>query len=262
MPSTPSVRESPAGAGVSGSVLDVGPARLTRMTDRTDTNREYSPVGFVSVSESDVDEKKPHDVSLIEDSKKAYTLARETFRLMAGHKKFPQIINAQSSLAADGSGVFRGFIPFDPILLSSPDYAQFANLFDEVTLTHAEVRFIPILSAIHASTSSGSSVTQVVRSIMAGVDRNAYSTSTTSYLEVLRLDGSQCLNRTTAEDAGLSIIRYKGNRPYASTAVPTTLDPPTGCVGVVRYAAASTLTASAVYFDIIVKLRLVFRNRV
>jgi hypothetical protein len=225
---------------------------------------EYSPASYVRISESGDEEKKEmpsHDLSTKEIIKQAL-MTREVFRLAAGHRSFPQVIHAQSSLAADGSGVFRGFIPFDPILLSSGDYNSFASLFDEVTLSHAEIRFVPVLNAVHASTASGSAVTQVVRSIMAGVDRNAINTTTSSYLEVLRLDGAQNLNRTTAEDDCSSIIRYKAKRPYCSTAVPSTIDPPAGCVGMVRYAAAAALTASAVYYDIVIKLRLVFRNRV
>lgn len=195
---------------------------------------------------------------------KVVTMGRETFRLMSGNKPFYQTIHAQSSLSSDGAGVLRGFIPFDPVLLSSADYVSFASLFDEVKLVTAEVGFIPVANASHASTNSGSAVTLVIRSIMAGVDRNAISTSTSSYIEVLRLDGAQELKRTTADTGGVGIISYSPprNRPYASTAVPATIDPPAGCVGMVRYAAATAVTVSQVYYDIVVKLKIVLRNRV
>lgn len=240
-----------------GEALSVRESKSELLSSLGRTTLGYSP------SSVDEEKKEPYESLSSKDLLKTAVMNRQLFKLMSGHKKFPVVIHAQSTLSADGSGILRGFIPFDPVLLSSGDYTSFATLFDQVRLLEAEVCFVPVLNADHANTASGSSVVQAVRAIMAGVDRNAINTTTTSYLEVLRLDGAQMLTRTTAETGGVTIIRYRNiARPPCSTAVPSTIDPPAGCVGMVRYASAATLTASAVYFDIVIKLKLEFSNRV
>lgn len=185
----------------------------------------------------------------------------EMFRLAIGSQTMDFVLHLKTTLASDGSGVLRGFIPLDPSLGSYVDYPSVAALFDEVKLIESVCQFYPLLSATSAS--GAGPTTAITNAVFAGYDRDAYNTSTASSDQVFRLDGSEAIV-TLHGDNLVNTIRWKvpSTRDFCSTAVPTTIDPPAGCCGVIRYGANTTVSNSTTYYTVGIKNKYRFRNRV
>jgi hypothetical protein len=215
--------------------------------------RAAPPSGWVTIAEGK-DEKK----DVVE---KPLLKFGDAFRLAIGDQTLDFVAHLKGSLASDGSGVLRGFIPMDPSLGVYLEYGSLSSLFDEVKLIESEVQLLPALSA---SGSQGAAPTfNIHNTLYAAFDRDAYNTSTASSDQVFRTDGSQCMSMLHGDNLP-TIIRWQVDprRGYCSTAVPTTIDPPAGCCGVLRYAAISTVSLSTTYYFYGVKNRYRFRNRV
>jgi len=187
---------------------------------------------------------------------------REAFRLFAGPRTFQFVLTGSTTLiAAGGTGAFIGFIPFDPNTFSYNEYSSLSSLFDEVRLCSAEASWTPLLSA--AGTIPGSATPVIFNQMQVGVDRDSFTTATASYAQVVRLDGSQSIARISGDHLPV-VTRYRapGNRVFATTAVSSTINPPTGCVGCFRYSSVTALTPGTDYYIVVLKALMEFRNRV
>jgi hypothetical protein len=169
------------------------------------------------------------------------------------------ILTNVTTLSSSAGGVLTGFIPFDPATITYNEYASLGALFDEVKLDRVSSLWQPLVGA----TGVVGTTVQIFNTFQVGVDRDAINTATASYSQVLRLDGSVAVARVVADNLPIktSYVAPPG-RLYASTAVPSTINPPSGAVGMFRYATNAGVTASRDYYIVVTKATMWFRNRV
>lgn len=218
-----------------------------------------------SKSERKEDDEKEWFPALLQENhnlKFEIALLRDSVRMAAGSKPFDFICTFASVLTSSAGGILQGFIPFDPNTIVYNEYGSLGALFDEVKLVHAEIQFVPLISAAGTVNVAGVATPKIFNHFVCGVDRDAINTATASTTQVLRLDGSLSMTNIAADNLP-SVIKYKPKGlGYCTTAVSATINPPAGCVGLVRYACLSTVSTSTDYYRYVVKAKLRFRNRV
>lgn len=189
--------------------------------------------------------------------------ARSFLRGSFGQRSYRFVLTASSALTSTAAGSFLLFVPLSPAINSYYEWPALSGLFDECKLISADLTVRPNVGSNGQNLGSAALAFVLVNDIWAGYDCQNINTAPASYASVLRLQGSQPMQRVVADRGiGSMTIAPPKDLLWATTATPAVQSPPSGILGSYSFGNASVMTVSTSYYSTVLKVTCDLRCRI
>jgi hypothetical protein len=165
-----------------------------------------------------------------------------------GRRSYRFYLTAVTTVGSDGAGVMRQALSISPATTTYQEWSGLASLFDEVMWIGSELCLRP-QGGSNGQNMNSAGGQLVQNDVWCGFDYENVSTAPVSFAAVVRLEGSQPIQRVVSDKGTMTIkARNRAKMGFARTVTPAVQDPPAGVLGSFSIANAFTLTASTVYY--------------
>jgi len=166
-----------------------------------------------------------------------------------------------TTISSSTGGVLLNTVVISPAITSYQEWPALSVLFDEVNLVTSKCIFIPYIGSNGAMLAVAGGAPAIVGMVVCGPNFDNLNTNPTGIAAVIRLAGSTNITRTVADRGTTVVTLTPKGRPYAVTTAPSPANPPGGCLGTFDIAGSMLVTPSTLYYGVVLRSVMVFRNR-